>query len=243
MDLAAQLAAIRRDTDRLAEAVVRAPDAPIAACPGWDVVELGRHTGQAHRNALDSIRSVDEDKPLRRRHESPSDPAGVATWLRDGADELARVVEAAPDAPAWVLGGKGTARFWAARHASETAVHRWDGQAAEAAAGGPAPDPVDADVAVDAIDEAFLMIGLMLRHGKDAPAGSCHLHRTDGPGEWMLRAEDGQLAVTHEHGKGDCAVRGSASDLLLYLWSRKPAADLEVFGDPALADAWGHLTP
>jgi hypothetical protein len=59
----------------------------------------------------------------------------------------------------------------------------------------------------------------------------------------MLRSEDGRLLVSHEHGKGDCAVRGSASDLLLYLWTRKPASDLEVFGDAALADAWGHLTP
>jgi uncharacterized protein (TIGR03083 family) len=243
VDLQEQLAAIARDTDRLAEVVVRHPDAPVPTCPGWDVAELGRHTSQAHRWAIANIRAGGTTRPARVDEPGPTDPAELAAWMRAGAAELAELVAARPEAETWTLGGPGAATFWARRHASEPAVHRWDGQAAAAAVGGPAPDPIDADVAVDAIDEAFLMIGFMLRRGTEGPAGSCHLHRTDGDGEWMLRVEDGALAVTREHGKGDCAVRGSASDLLLYLWTRKPAAELEVFGDADLAAAWGRLTP
>ncbi len=244
MELADQLAAIERDTDLLAEAVVRHPHAPVTACPGWDLLELGRHTSQAHRWAIANIRAATRTRPPRIDDPGPPDPADLAAWMRAGAAELTGLVRADPDSPTWTLGGPGVARFWAARHASETAVHRWDGQAASAAAGGPAPDPIDAELAAEAIDEAFTMMGFMLARGAVAsPTGSCHLHRTDGPGEWMLRIEDGRLSVTHEHGKGDCAVRGSASDLLLYLWTRKPAADLEVFGDAHLADAWGRLTP
>jgi uncharacterized protein (TIGR03083 family) len=243
VDLDLQLAAILRETAVLANVVARHPEVPVATCPGWDVAELGRHTGQAHRWALANITARDRTQPVRGRAEAPADPAEVPDWMLAGAAELVTTVESDPDAETWALGGDGVARFWARRHASETAVHRWDGQAAVAAAGGPEPDPIDADLAVDAIDEAFAMMGLMLSRGSEAPTGSCHLHRTDGPGEWMLRSEDGRLLVSHEHGKGDCAVRGSASDLLLYLWTRKPASDLEVFGDAALADAWGHLTP
>jgi uncharacterized protein (TIGR03083 family) len=243
MELADQLAAVERETDVLADVVARHPDVPVPNCPGWDIAELGRHTSQAHRWAMANIAAEDHAKPVRPAGEAPTDPADVPAWMRAGAAEFTGVVRAAPDAETWTLGGPGQARFWARRHASETSVHRWDGQAAVAAAGGPPPDPIDADVAVDAIDEAFQMIGFMLARGAEGPAGSCHLHRTDGPGEWMLRVEEGRLSVTHEHGKGDCAVRGSASDLLLYLWGRTPAADLEVFGDADQADAWGRLTP
>jgi uncharacterized protein (TIGR03083 family) len=243
METADLLASLQRDTDRLAEVVVRFPTARVPTCPEWDVAELGRHTSQAHRWALANITAGGTTRPARVDAPGPSDPAELAAWMREGAAELARLVTADPDAPTWTLGGPGRAAFWARRQAHETAVHRWDGQAAAAAAGGPAPDPVEADLAVDGIEEAFEMAGFMVRRGTETPAGSCHLHRTDGPGEWMLRGGDGRIDVTHEHGKGDCAVRGSASDLLLYLWTRKPASELEVFGDPGLAAAWGRLTP
>ena len=44
------------------------------------------------------------------------------------------------------------------------------------------------------------------------------------------------MVVTREHAKGDVAARGTASDLLLFLWGRVPATALEVFGDAALLD-------
>ena len=44
----------------------------------------------------------------------------------------------------------------------------------------------------------------------------------------------GGFTVTAEHAKGDVAARGSASDLLLFLWGRVPADSLEVFGDAEL---------
>jgi predicted lipid carrier protein YhbT len=73
-------------------------------------------------------------------------------------------------------------------------------------------------------------------------AGSVHLHSTDADGEWVVTEPDpsSRLAVTHEHAKGDAAVRGSASDLLLLLWRRLNLDDhaerFEVFGDRAVVD-------
>ena len=43
-----------------------------------------------------------------------------------------------------------------------------------------------------------------------------------------------------EHAKGDVAARGSASDLLLFLWGRVPADALEVFGDAACSARSGR---
>ena len=43
----------------------------------------------------------------------------------------------------------------------------------------------------------------------------------------------------HGHAKGDVALRGTASDLLLWAWNRVPPDDrFEVFGEPTLLDAW-----
>ena len=51
-----------------------------------------------------------------------------------------------------------------------------------------------------------------------------HVHSTDADGEWLVDFDNG-LAVTREHAKGDVAVRGPASDLMLVLYGRVPARD------------------
>jgi MDMPI C-terminal domain len=73
--------------------------------------------------------------------------------------------------------------------------------------------------------------------------GSIHLHATDADGEWTLRTDDGLLKVARGHAKGDVAVRGPASSLLLLLWRRVGATDygLERFGADAVLDRWLRL--
>jgi hypothetical protein len=68
-----------------------------------------------------------------------------------------------------------------------------------------------------------------------------HLHCTDRDGEWLLRRTDGGLEVTREHAKGDVALRASASDLYLVVLGRTPAAEPDVFGDPAAYESWKPL--
>ena len=85
----------------------------------------------------------------------------------------------------------------------------------------------------------------MLRPGRERPlpAGSLHLHRTDGPGEWLVQSVDGAVVATQEHARGDAAVRGSASDLFRFVWNRGAGSTVEVLGDPAVADEWAALAP
>ena len=56
-----------------------------------------------------------------------------------------------------------------------------------------------------------------------------------------MRFEPERVVVTREHAKGDVAVRGPASDLLLFLWHRIPADRLDVVGDAALLERFFDL--
>jgi uncharacterized protein (TIGR03083 family) len=169
-------------------------------------------------------------------NEMPSDvPDGGPALVEHFRANAARLVDALravdPATPAWTFAATDrTAGFWRRRRAVETTVHRYD---AEVAAG--TPTPVDAALAVDGIDE-FLSVFVARFGDRLAACGdfTFHLHCTDTDGEWLLARRDGEVVVTAEHAKGDVAARGSASDLLLFLWGRVPAESLEVFGDAEL---------
>lgn len=126
--------------------------------------------------------------------------------------------------------------------ARETAVHRWDAQRAHGE-----PQPIDAELAADGIDEVCdVMLVAFRRWAEHHAAGrgeTYHFHRTDGPGEWLLRFEADDVVMTCAHAKGAVAVRGSASDLLLFLWQRIPTERVEVLGDAALLERYFELVP
>jgi uncharacterized protein (TIGR03083 family) len=158
-------------------------------------------------------------------------------WLRAATDSLVETLEQAADddlAGAW-REGPVTAAFWRRRMAHETAVHRWDAQAAVGR-----PDPVDAPLAADGIAEVVeVLLPLSVPEMQRAGAvGSLHLHCTDTPGEWSLAVHDGQLDVTPGHIKADAALRGPASALFLTCWGRQPPEGPETLGDPAVSGAW-----
>ena len=129
--------------------------------------------------------------------------------------------------PTWA--GERPGSFYPRRMAHETAVHRWD-------AGGGDIDPA---LAVDGIDE-HLGLFAPLAAGDALPRhGTIHLHATDVEGEWLVTLGPDGITFEHGHAKGDVALRGTASDLLLWAWNRVPPDDrFEVFGEPALLDAW-----
>ena len=112
--------------------------------------------------------------------------------------------------------------------AHETTIHRWDAQSAYGF-----PEPAEGELAVDGIDETFEIMlpvrRMWAEHPRPGSGETFHFHRTDGRGEWLLRFEPEGPVVTREHAKGDVAVRGTASDLLLFLWQRIPADALEVY--------------
>ena len=234
------LDAFDADGARLLEVAAGALDADVPPCPGWDVSQLLVHVGQVYNFIGAALDNTGADGP-------PTPPAlevpegeALIGWLADLHAGLAsKLRAAAPDAPVWNWAGTGTADFFHRRMAHETMVHRWD---AEQAAG--ASSTIDSDLATDGVDEV-LFVGMQHSTNPNKtfeyPTGSLHLHRTDGEGEWLAKNEGGALVVTREHAKGDAAVRGSGSDLLLWIWGR--GGEVEIFGDEAVAAAWAAATP
>lgn len=229
------------DTDgrALIEAVTAAPEAQVTACPGWTNRDLAKHVGVVYASIIAQLQAGDPENRAPSNAPRAPESGDITPWLHDRhQDVLAALRATTPDAPAWTWIPEKTAAFFYRRMAQETAVHRWD---AQQAAGTLAP--INSELATDGINEVIAVFMQNSPRGPvDYPAGSLHLHRTDGDGEWMLTATDGVLTVTHEHAKGDAAARGSAQDLLLYLWGRGREG-LDCHGDDALIDAWGSVTP
>jgi uncharacterized protein (TIGR03083 family) len=225
------------DVERFAAAVeLGALDAPIEACPGWDLRHLTHHLGSVHRWARQSAATAKQPESF--GTETPDDDE-LAGWLRAGAHELAETLLAIDPAGAtWSpFPVEQVGAIWPRRQAMETMVHRWD---AETAVGIRAT--LDAELASDGIDEYFaIALPRLIQRGRaNPPTGSLHLHCTDIAGEWLIWTEGSELKIIREHSKGDAALRGPAEAILLKLWNRKtPRADeLSPVGDESVLAGW-----
>lgn len=240
MKLEEYVGSLRSDSGALANAARGRLDVPIPSCPEWTMRDLVVHVGVVHRfwSAVVESRARSPKGLERERDPGAREPV---EWFLEGADQLAEVLQSAePDANVWSWSRQRSVAFVQRRMAQETAVHRWDAQAAR---GNPAP--IDPELAVDGIDEMFDVFYPVADGEPPGRGETVHLHRTDGDGEWLVRLGPERVVVERGHLKGDAAVRGSASDLLLMLWRRIPPSDLDVFGDPeavARLVGWIDLT-
>lgn len=220
----------------------------VPTCPEWNFRQLTTHVGRAQRWAAQIVSTRAAEPPEFRQvpdGKLPADPAGQAGWLQAGADRLLAALDEAGTDQVWTHLGPGPASYWARRMAHETAVHRADAQLAF----GQRP-VIDPDVAADGIDE---WLGFITEDDQDDPRArsfadrwqgrALHLHTTDGGeggGEWTVRGLDGWFTVERGHSKGDVALRGTASAVLLVLVRRFPPddPDVQVLGERAVLDEW-----
>lgn len=233
------LTMLRDEGARYLAVVDRGPlDAPVAACPGWDLRALAGHLVWVHRWAR---AVVEAGAPVERDAvgEAAADDDGLRRDAHDAFDALvATFARLDPSTPTWhVWRAEPVVGTWARRQAHELLVHRVD---AELAVG---IEPVVApERAASGIDEYFDLVvpRKVGRDGAVLPEGTLHVHCTDTEGEWLVRTgADGAYELTREHAKGDAAWRGPAADILLALWGRRPAAGVgEVFGDRAFVERW-----
>jgi uncharacterized protein (TIGR03083 family) len=231
MEINEFMAALDRDSAAFVDAcAVAGLTTPVPSCPGWTVAELLWHMTEVHhfwRTIVAERRSSWEGyvEPPR-----PIDEGLAAMYRRGRVDLLKTLGEADPASPVWTWSSDKTANFVIRRMTQETAVHLWD---AGDAAG--MVNPMEAALASDGIDEFLTYFIDDAAEGAAAVAGSVHLHCGDVPGEWTVRENDGGFVVVREHSKGDCAIRGSASDILLALWRRVPLSACDVVGDGGVA--------
>ncbi len=244
-------AALIDETGAFGELIREAdPATRIPTCPDWTIKQLFRHVGRGNRWAAQIVadrrdealdpREVREGKP-------PDDPEAAIDWLNDGAQLILDSVDTVgADTPVWTFIGPRPAHWWIRRRLHEATVHR-----ADAALALGTDYQLTPEVAADGIDEWLERIAVVA-NAESSPldAGqTLHLHATDdglgAAGEWTITGGDDGVAWSHEHGKGDAALRGSAKDLLLAIVRRQTAADggVEVFGDAAVWDGWLTRTP
>lgn len=244
-------AALIDETGAFGELIREAdPATRIPTCPDWTIKQLFRHVGRGNRWAAQIVadrrdealdpREVREGKP-------PDDPEAAIDWLNDGAQLILDSVDTVgADTPVWTFIGPRPAHWWIRRRLHEATVHR-----ADAALALGTEYQLTPEVAADGIDEWLERIAVVA-NAESSPldAGqTLHLHATDdglgAAGEWTITGGDDGVAWSHEHGKGDAALRGSAKDLLLAIVRRQTAADggVEVFGDAAVWDGWLTRTP
>lgn len=232
MDAPDLLAALAREGAAFRDATASVPlTAPVPACPGWTNADLIAHLTEVHyfwaTVVADRVTGWDQVARLERA----LDPD-----LLERYDEMfARVVSTLsatdPTTNVWTWSDQHDVAFVIRRMAQETAIHRWD---AEQAAGH--LTAVDGALASDGIDE-FLEHFLPDAADGSAPIdGSVHIHCGDTPGEWTIRPAVVGYDVTREHAKGDCALRGDASNLLLALWRRVGVDAIDVVGDSGIAE-------
>jgi uncharacterized protein (TIGR03083 family) len=224
------LSGLRRDGEALAAACERAGlDVAVPSCPGWDLGALCWHVaGVAEFWANVVAERAAMPGPFEPRAR-PADDVLVAD-VRGVLGRLAELLASTdPATPIWNWTGTDQTAGWVVRRvAHEVAVHRWDAEHAVGDA-----HTIEATLASDGIDE-FLTCFLVGEPGT-RPDGSVHLHCGDVPGEWTLRPSGAGYEITREHAKGDCAIRGTANDILLALWRRRPVSSVDVVGDTDLA--------
>lgn len=230
-------ALIAAESQRFALILDKGPlGAPVSGCPGWTLSDLGAHLGDVQRWAATIISTGGKDaNEYERRDQS------LASWFREGTQLLLDAVDGStPTDECWNLwaSGQKTKQFWYRRQALETAVHRWDAEAAAT----PEPTPFDAVVGADIVDE---WVHVLLERKLDQANvdlttldGDVHFHCTDTAGEWTFEVDDGKLVVSDEHRKSAVAVRGPASDLALLCYQRADRSGVEIFGDVELLDRW-----
>jgi len=233
------LDAIRSNATALVDAATAAGlDASVPSCPDWTVADLLAHVGRVHRWAAgNSVRSPDDGFWAGDEIQIP-EPDARAGWVRDGVEPLMFALDRSADEPAWTFVPPPTLGFWQRRQAQETTMHRIDAQLAAGTV-----DPIDPALAADGIDELLWLLPRRPWVGPITGNGeTVHLHCTDIEGEWVIAFAPDGLQVERVHAKGDLAVRGSASDLLLWCSGRAGVESLDVFGDAALLATFRSAT-
>lgn len=251
MDHLAHRHALTREGAAVAALPADGLGAAVTACPGWDVERLIGHLGRVHAWAASFLNLGPDGGTPDAGGRPPAGP-DIFGWYAERLHGLLEELDRHdPSEPSRSFTGPAPVAFWHRRQAHETAVHRWDAQAAIGE-----PDPIETALAADGVDEwlevfvprpaakgavvpAHLVGAELALHCTDAPAGAPH--------HWLLRLEADGPRVSRGLRDADpavpadgpqAAIGGPAGELLLTVWHRRPldAGSLTV-SDAAAATA------
>lgn len=217
----------------LRSALAGALDERVPGCPDWTGRDLVAHLGEVQRFWAQVVVAGkpagppdDGDVPERR-------PAGdLLDWSeRSTGALLAALRDAGPDRPVWSWWGPTTAGRVARHQVQEAGVHAWDAEDTVGRAG--RLEPVE--LAADGVDE-FLTVEVPTNGPWPHPPATVGLTASDAPGggrRVVLTGSGG--TVERGPATGNAVLGGTASDLVLALYGRRPIDSLSVTGDPVVA--------
>lgn len=247
-----------RERQALARAAEGHLDLALLSCPGWSMATLLAHLGGTYAyiaktitvgHGADTVQELEDlglppdiEQWFREDRAPERMPSTVVDWFRRTGDTLGSVFRTTPPSTrAWTWWEPDqTAGFWLRRMANETAVHRWD---AESAVG--RPEPIEPELARDGIDEMFEIYMPRWCRPKSTVPGrgeSYRFERLDGEAAWTVRFE-GAGMVVDDSPRADVVLRGTSSDLLLFLWGRLLPDRLDIEGDALLIGRYFDLVP
>jgi uncharacterized protein (TIGR03083 family) len=249
------LDAFARERDALFDAAAGQLTVTVPSCPGWSMAALVAHVGVAYAYVTRTVRAqgvpaaedlglpVDVESWLAAGGETALVPAALLDWARGAGTDLERLLaQTDPSQRAWSWWEPDqTAGFWLRRMTHETAIHRWDAQAAVGR-----PEPIEAEMARDAVDEMMDVYLPRWCRPKSTMIGngeSYRFERSDGEATWTVRFDGDGMEVDHLRLNADVILRGSSSDLILFLWQRILSDRLEVEGDLAVLGTYFELVP
>ena len=228
---------LQADGERLS-AVARSSDldAAVPTCPGWTVRDAVAHTAEVYQHKIACMRLQRRPEQSEWAHEAPG--GDVVGWFDAGLKTLLDELRTrGPEAPAYTWWPpEQTVGFWYRRMAQETAVHRFDVES-----GTRELTPVADDLAVDGVDEVLV---LMLSSedwtdlepddwagvSPEAGAGRSIAVRT-GDSAWRVTLRPDRVDVLPDSVDGDALVTGEPSEVLLWLWGRRPDEAVRFGGD------------
>jgi uncharacterized protein (TIGR03083 family) len=252
------LDALHREWTAIAACAEGNLNADIPSCPGWTMATLVSHLGGAYASITPNLRGGGEDMVneledlklppdieqwFREDSSMETMPPTVVSWFRTTSQTLEDVLsETDTEARAWTwFEPDQSAGFWLRRMAHETSIHRWDAQA-----GGGRPEPVEARLAADGIDEMLTVYVPRWCRPKSELEGhgeTVAFAPNDAADRWTVRFHEKSLTVMDGATDADVTLAGSSSDLILFLWQRISPDRLTVTGDINLLGCWFDLVP
>jgi uncharacterized protein (TIGR03083 family) len=226
MDRDRYLALLEQDGRLLGTTAARDLDAAVPPCPGWTVRDAVVHTAEVYEHKI-LVATGRGERPTAWRQEPP-DGMGPVEWYDDALRRVIDVLRTTdPNAPSltWWPADQ-TAGFWTRRMAQETAVHRADVESAFGLI-----TPVDAELAVDGVDEVLVQMLPGAWNDEPMPDLTGTLVVSTGGRSWHVVMKPDTVDVAEGEGDADATVTGEPSDVLLWLWGRAPDSAVKTTGD------------
>ncbi|MER5867364.1 maleylpyruvate isomerase family mycothiol-dependent enzyme [Kitasatospora sp. NPDC002040] len=232
-------------------AIASAPDldVQVPTCPDWTLRELAQHFGDGRRRQAAIVTAGPGAEPPAKTSPTgaptaPRDPEALDAWLAESAGLMLDALRAAgPNRGCWTWWGRSQAPETSgavARHqVQELAVHTYDVQLTRGAA-----QPLPTEIAVEGVDEFLTTVSATTVPWPFKPA-TIDLHSTEGRSWRLTLNADGirSDALAADAEPGDLAIRGPASELVLYCYDRIPLDRLETTGTTEPMDRLAEWDP